>query len=823
MNPERWQQIEQVYNSALELEPDDRGAFLAEACKDDEDLRREVESLLAVGDRTDSLVGRPAWEAVADLEDPGTVLTPGARLGPYQILGPLGEGGMGKVYRGLDTRLGRAVAIKVAAEKFGKRFEREARAISALNHPYICMLYDVGPNYLVMELVEGENLCDWLKRAPAVERSLEIARQVLEALGAAHRAGIVHRDLKPQNIMVRFDGYVKVLDFGLAKRIPTSPVLQREGTATIDSTLPGQILGTISYMSPEQILGKEIDKRSDLFAFGIIFYEMLTGQHPWPCKSAVDTLHAILHDDPPPIYGVSLMVAELATIARKLLCKSPAERYPSAEAVVEALGSRAPPQGSWAAAFASPKPLTSIAVLPFVFLSDVEERKAFSLGFADALITMLGSLEDISVLPTSAILNYPAGTDPAQACRDLGVRHVLQGNVQKVGRHWRVSMQLFDGMTQKVALSEKHDFVLNNIFDVQDEIGRRVVESLQSRLPQVVPKSRDRYSSDPEAYDEFISGLRESYSDRQETLRSAAEHLSRAVERDPEFALAHATLSYVCMHMDWEFDPRHVWLEKAEHHCGLALKLDPALPEGHSARAFILWSPAKNFQHADAIAALEQVLAVQPNNERAHNRMATICLHIGRFEEGHIAHQRARRSNPKTRANNLEFLYLYSGEFARAEEAAEAWIREKPGTKYALWFHPLPALMLGNLDVAAQRLAVGLQLYPEEPLMVSLQGMLHARRGQRSLALECIRKAQESPHSFGHTHHTHYQIASAYAVLGDTDKAMGWLERSVDGGNPCWPFFRLDPHLENLRPDPRFQRLVADLEHKYAALKIQRL
>jgi tetratricopeptide (TPR) repeat protein len=403
------------------------------------------------------------------------------------------------------------------------------------------------------------------------------------------------------------------------------------------------------------------------------------------------------------------------------------------------------------------------------------------------------------------------------------VRHVLQGNVQKLGSHWRVSMQLFDSMTQKIAYSEKHDFVREDVFEVQDEIGRRVVESLQTRFPRAAPKSRDRYSSDPEAFNEFMSGLDQSYSDREDALRSAARHLARAVECDPEFALAHATLSYVSMHIHFEFDSERSWMDKAEYHCGRALALDPALPEGHSARAFILWSPEKNFQHAEAIASLEKVLAVQPNNERAHNRMANICNHIGRFEEALIAHQRARQSNPKTRANNLEFLYLWSGDFARAEEAGEAWIREKPGTRYALWYHPLPALMLGNLDVAEQRLAVGLQLYPEEPLMVSIQGMLHARRGQRSLALECIHKAQESPHSFGHTHHTHYNIASAYAVLGETEKAMAWLERSVETGNPCWPFFLVDPHLENLRPEPRFQRLVAGLEREYTALKIQRL
>ncbi|MGO9257292.1 MAG: serine/threonine-protein kinase [Bryobacteraceae bacterium] len=329
MDSERWREIERLYHLALGQEPDRQNRFLEEACAGDAELRAEVESLLAQSGSLELLVDQAAWAAAGDLAT-STVLTPGARLGPYQILGLLGAGGMGKVYRGIDTRLGRGVAIKISAEQFTKRFEREARAISALNHPNICTLYDVGPSYLVTELVEGETLCDWLKRSPAVERSLEIAKQVLEALRAAHGAGIVHRDLKPQNIMVRFDGYVKVLDFGIAKRMPDASVPQTESTATADPTLPGQVLGTVAYMSPEQISGHDVDQRSDLFAFGIILHEMLAGQHPWPRTSSVDTMHAILHDDPPAMEASSV---KLAALVRKLLRKSPAERYASAEAV----------------------------------------------------------------------------------------------------------------------------------------------------------------------------------------------------------------------------------------------------------------------------------------------------------------------------------------------------------------------------------------------------------------------------------------------------------------------------------------------------------
>ena len=278
------------------------------------------------------LRGFPELRIADALSDKTATLEPGKELGPYRIEGVLGAGGMGTVYRGADTRLGRPVAIKILSSIFDERFQHEARAIASLNHPHICTLYDVGPSYMVMELVEGETLRDRMKRALPVESGLEIARQVLDALRAAHDAGIVHRDLKPANIMVRSDGYVKVLDFGLAKLIPGSEGLRPEPTAT----LSGQIPGTPAYMSPEQIAGQKIDQRSDLFAFGIILYEILAGRHPWARQSQVDTLHAILHDDPAPLPAGSV-VGPAAAVVQKLLRKNPDERYASAGEVLTAL------------------------------------------------------------------------------------------------------------------------------------------------------------------------------------------------------------------------------------------------------------------------------------------------------------------------------------------------------------------------------------------------------------------------------------------------------------------------------------------------------
>ena len=749
------------------------------------------------------------------------VLVAGSQLGPYVIRRLLGAGGMGQVYEAYDARLNRSVAIKVAAERFSERFDREVRTVASLNHPNICTVYDVGPDYLVMELVDGVTLRESLAAPPRLDRSRQIARQVLEALGAAHQSGVVHRDLKPENVMVRSDGYVKVLDFGLAKHVSTA--LPGTDTTALGLTQAGQLLGTCAYMSPEQIHGREVDARSDLFSFGIMLYELLSGRHPWPRGSAVETMHAILHDAPPRLDESSKVGAGLFAVVERLLRKQPGERYQSAAAAIEALARPEVWEPSTGSGHAALRPLTSIAVLPFVLLSNVDDSRTLSLGFADALITILGNLEDVRVAPTSAILNYATGTEPARVCRDLGVQYILQGTVQKVGATWRVSIQLYDGTAQRTTLSEKHDFAQTDVFDVQDEIGRLVVASLQSRFPSALTRSRDRYTDDADAYNDFMAGLRESPSDQPDRLQIAAEHFASAVKRDPEFALAHALLAFVSMNMHFQFDSRRLWLEQAEDHCRRALALDPSLPEGHLARAWILWSPAKNFQHAEAIAALEQVLAARPNLERAHNRMATICSHIGLLEESRIAHEHALRCNPQTRTGNLEYFYIYSGDFARAETAAEAWFRERPGNPDALDTRILPPLLTGNLEVAEQRLADAMVRRPEAAFLLSIQGMLHARRHQTERALQCVRAALDSPRSLGHIHHTYYNIACVYAVLGESDKAMAWLERSVDTGFACWPFFRLDPYLENLRAEPAFTRLVDSLEQTYTALKIQRL
>src|SRR6476469_4770799 len=280
MTPKRWREVEQVYQSTMDREPQLRAAFLSEACGNDQELRREVNSLLELN-HSPVLVDEPAWQAVAELLTDNTQLAPGTQLGPYRIETMLGAGGMGRVDQAQDTRLGRTIALKISRVEFNARFEREARAVAALNHPNVCTIHDVGPNYLVMELVEGPTLSDRMKEGPIpLEEALRIARQIANALETAHEKGIVHRDLKPGNIKIKPDGAVKVLDFGLAKVGETSGVTQSDNSPTLTAaaTQAGVILGTAAYMAPEQARGKAVDRRADIWAFGVVLYEMVVGR-----------------------------------------------------------------------------------------------------------------------------------------------------------------------------------------------------------------------------------------------------------------------------------------------------------------------------------------------------------------------------------------------------------------------------------------------------------------------------------------------------------------------------------------------------------------
>jgi DNA-binding winged helix-turn-helix (wHTH) protein/TolB-like protein len=459
---------------------------------------------------------------------------------------------------------------------------------------------------------------------------------------------------------------------------------------------------------------------------------------------------------------------------------------------------------------------SSLAVLPLMLLGKATDDYGVCLGLADALVVRLGNLPGVDVLPTSAVLNVSPEATPAEAASRLGVRFVVHGGIQMFKGIWRLSMEMFDSRLQTVCFARKRDLDLNRLSDLEDEIARQIATALNRRLVPAIVQRSPRYSKDPMAYAEFMLGYKLSSSGNPAMLDEAARHLSNAVTRDPAFSLAHAVLSVVCATRHFELDPASAWLEKAEFHCRRALELEPDLPEGHVASAFLLWGPSKNFQHLEAIAELKRALTLQNNQPQAYNRLGTILAHIGLLEHAREMYERARPFHPrKTVSHSIVQVYVWSQEYDLARQEIEAWSTESPGNKYPVYFAIQLALMTGDLKEARALLDEAVKFLPEEPLIVSLEGLYYASTGLAEKAFDCVTTACASPKSFGHAHHSYYQIACTLALLKRRNAAFEWLERSVSSGYACWPFFLKDPYLKNLRELPGFEVLVSSLQAKY--------
>jgi tetratricopeptide (TPR) repeat protein len=368
---------------------------------------------------------------------------------------------------------------------------------------------------------------------------------------------------------------------------------------------------------------------------------------------------------------------------------------------------------------------------------------------------------------------------------------------------------------QGAGFTRKCNLDVHRLSELEDEIAREIAGALHRPLH---PKKlqRPRYSKDHMAYAEFVRGYRLSSSGDPALLDEAAERLSNAVTRDPGFSLAHATLSLACATRHFEFDPASKWLEKAEFHCHRALELDPSLPEGHVANAFLLWGPSKNFQHLEAISELRRALTLQKNLPHAYNRLGTILAHIGLLDHAREMYERGRPFQPRKAVNHsIVQVYIWNREFDLAREEIQAWRTESPGNKYPIYFAAQLAMMTGDWKEAKAVLDEAVRLLPEEPLIISLLGVYWALAGKAEPALDCVTRACGTAKSFGHAHHTYYQIACISALLGRGAAAFEWLERSVSTGFACWPFFLSDSWLHNVRSLPEFEVLVSSLQAKY--------
>src|SRR5438309_761536 len=551
MTPARFQTIEEIYRAALDQEPDQISAFLETACEGDEVLRRKVEGLLTSRERAGSFIETSAVSLATKIMQNGQAdLLVGRTIGHYKLSESIGTGGMGDVYLATDVTAGRKAALKLLPTRFTgdaerlKRFQQEAHAVVALNHPNILTVYEIGEDhsihYIASELIEGETLRERLAHGRMqLSEAVDVAIQVASALAAAHQAGIVHRDIKPENIMLRPDGYVKVLDFGIAKlaerEVPLS-IPTVEALSLVETEL-GSILGTVRYMSPEQARGAPVDKRTDMWSLGVVLYEMVTGHAPFTGDTPREVMSAILEKEPPPLTSyIKHSPAELQQIVSKTLRKDRTERYQSVSEMLQALKnlrrnleSKAVP--SWlrwtrspialvlvALAFAlalalpfyrhqnvttNSPPEKSVAVLPFENLSKDEDNAFFAGGVQDEILTDLAKVADLKVISRTSVMKYKS--DLERNLRDiakaLGVSHVVEGSVQRAGGRVRVSAQLIDARNDRHLWAEHYDRDVADVFAIQTEIAQQIANQLQAKLsPEESAAIAERPTADLVAY-----------------------------------------------------------------------------------------------------------------------------------------------------------------------------------------------------------------------------------------------------------------------------------------------------------------------------------
>jgi serine/threonine protein kinase/Flp pilus assembly protein TadD len=717
-------------------------------------------------------------------------LPSGSRLGPYEILGLLGAGGMGEVYRALDPRLGREVAIKTIHEKRGGdeearwRFTRETRAVAALSHPNIVAIHDVGLEggvlFAVTELLEGETLRGRLERGPLPwPEAVAIATAIADGLAAAHARGIVHRDLKPANVFLTADGRVKVLDFGLATTAFPSAYATADSPTLSRATLPGTLVGTVAYMSPEQARGRAADARSDVFALGCLAHEMLSGTAAFDRESVAEILAAVLKEEPAPL--PQGLPPALVRVVLRCLEKDPSQRFLSAKEVAAELRA-VEGSGASAAEEEEPLPVDSLAVLPFADLSPGRDQEYFCEGLADELINALTRLRGLRVASRTSSFQFKgASLDVREIGERLGVRAVLEGSVRRAGDRLRVTVQVTDVAQGFTLTSERYDRTAADVLEVQDDIAQRVVQALEVHLSESEKRALETsVAADPRAYDLYLRGRGLFHQIRFETLFDAREAFLEAITVDPSFALAHAALADTCSWLyQWRGrEPAH--LAEALSASARALDLRPDLAEVHAARGQAL---ALSGDLAAAEREFRAAIDLNPRLFDPHYAYARACLEQGRFADAVRLFERATGLRPEDYQAPALLALAHDG-LGELEKVQE-------------WNQKAVAVGLRHVE-----------RHPEDVRALYIVGTALIRLGETARGLEWVERALAlDPEDGG----TLYNVACAYAQAGRTDLALDTLERALDRALTNLAWIVHDPDWRSLRDHPRFQGLLARL------------
>ncbi|MGI8567374.1 MAG: protein kinase domain-containing protein [Pyrinomonadaceae bacterium] len=874
MTPERWQRIERVLQAALAREPAERAALLDSECVGDSGLREEVESLLASAQQSDGFLKANALEDAAllleDASSDGSIL--GRHVGPYSIEKQLGTGGMGAVYLAQDVRLGRKVALKLldpgltGDASARARFLREARLASALDHPNICTIHEVGEArgrpYIAMQYVEGETLRQLFRGRPLkLDSLLSVTLQVADALATAHEQGIIHRDIKAGNIIVTPGGRAQVLDFGLAKLLERA-----EGEAETHLTMTGQVMGTPASMSPEQARGQRVDHRSDIFSFGCVLYEMATGQIPFKGKSRADVISALLTQPHAPAAELNKAIpARLSAVIDRALAKEPTERYQSVremiadlrQVVAEAGGldhlfsssgvprgmlPLVPPRRSGLfgvlgyrvqsrtaavvlavgvlllaaltlAIYSSrpappPAPIKSIAVLPFKPLGTEGRDEALELGMADTLIARLSNIREIDVRPISAVHKYTGlEQDAVAAGREQKVDAVLDGHIQKAGEKVRVTVRLLRVEDGASLWADKFDEKMTDIFAVQDSISERMAGALAVTLAGEERKRLTKHHTEnAEAYQLYLNGRYHLNRLTDDGFQKGRDYFQQAIDRDPNYALAYAGLADAYQRLSgWNALAPKDGFPRAREAALKAIELDEGLAEAHTALGVVKFLYDWDFVGAEG--EFKRAVEINRSSSDARQMYGLYLSAMGRFDEALVEMRRAQELDPLSLekvAGTGDILYQQR-HYDHAIEQYRRALEMEPNSGFAHWALGNVYVHKGLYEEAIAEYQKAIPLSGDSPDELASLGNAYALSGKRREAQAVIDDLKERSKR---RYISPTIIAFIYAGLSEKDEAFAQLDKAYDGRDFILVFLKVDPTFDRLRSDPRFAELV---------------
>jgi eukaryotic-like serine/threonine-protein kinase len=719
----------------------------------------------------------------------------GKTFGPYEILAPIGAGGMGEVWKARDTRLGRMVAIKKVKEQHSERFKQEARSIAALNHPNICQLFDIGPDYLILEYVEGKPLSSPLPEKEAVRLAIQIAT----ALEEAHQKGIIHRDLKPSNIMVTDKGSVKLLDFGLAKLYERDASSSTLATTDFPATQAGAVLGTIAYMSPEQAQGQPADARSDIFSFGLVLYEMLSGRRAFTGDSNYAVTNAIIKEEPPPLQAST----SFEKIVRRCLAKQPSGRYQAMSEVKTALeqvfAEKAPPSP------AEPQP--SIAVLPFADMSLGKDNEWFGDGLAEEIINALTQIQGLNVAArTSAFAFRGKEQDITKIAETLHVRTILEGSVRKAGNRIRVTAQLVNAADGYHLWSQRYDREMTDVFDIQDEIARAISERLKVTLTE---RAR-RATSNPEAYELYLRGCYHWNQRSPAILRYAIQCFEQAIKLDPQYALAYAGLADcygILRTYGWisAKDSR----ETAHAAITQAMALAPSLWEVNFSRAIYAFYFERAWREAGQY--FQKAIEINPRSSLSQAYYGLFLATDRRTEEAVERVTLACQMDPLSALiHGLAASTLYSlARYEAAERAAHQALELQPDHLFGLWVRGLALSGLGRHEEAIDTLERAVIL-ARAPCFIGMLGLVYARAGRLDDASRLLHELEDR--SSRGEYVGAVALLAFYIGRGELPAIRTALAKVLEEDSPPYSVLATGgKFLEAFRSDPDINRMLFEL------------